>query len=74
MALVYLKARASEPIKCIETGIIYTSACEASRHLGIIRNNISSCCNGKGQTAGGYHWEFVNKEVDDNELECKQIR
>ena len=57
--------RTSKPIKCIETGIIYTSACEASRHLGIIRNNISSCCNDKCQTAGGYHWEFVDKEVDD---------
>ena len=54
--------RTSKPIKCRETGKIYSSACEASRQLGIDRANISHCCNGSIKTAGGLHFEFVNKE------------
>ena len=50
----------SKPIKCVETGIIYSSAHEASRQTGINQGHISLCCNGKRQTAGGFHWEFVN--------------
>ena len=63
--------RTSKPIKCIETGIIYPSACEASRQLNIDRANINHCCHGKQHTAGGFHFEFVNKEVNKNELECE---
>ena len=50
----------SKPVKCIETGITYPSACEASRKLGVPLSGISLCCNGKRKTAGKYHWEFVN--------------
>lgn len=39
-------------IKC------WKSIREASRELGISENNISSCCNGKLKTAGGYIWRF----------------
>ena len=52
--------KGSKPIRCIETGIIYSSACEASRQTGICNANISSCCRGRQHTAGGFHWEFVN--------------
>ena len=30
----------------------------ASERTGVNRNNISSVCNGKRKTAGGYKWEF----------------
>ena len=53
--------KTSKPVRCIETGIIYMSACEAERRMGIPNNNIKYCCNGKRQTAGGFHWEFVNQ-------------
>lgn len=53
----------SKPVKCVEIGIIYPSTKEAERQLGINQASISACCNGKQQTAGGYHFEFVNKEV-----------
>ena len=53
----------SKPVKCIETGIIYLSAYDAKRKLGISDSSIGSCCRGKRHIAGGYHWEFVNKEV-----------
>jgi IS30 family transposase len=29
--------------------------------LGISHSTISNCCNGKGNTAGGFHWKFVEK-------------
>ena len=52
----------SNPIRCIETGIIYPSCIDVKRKLGISNTSISLCCCGKRHTAGGYHWEFVNKE------------
>lgn len=50
-------------VECIETGIIYKSAMEASRELGIDNRKISECCRGKRQRTGGYHWRFA--EVTD---------
>ena len=52
----------SKPVRCIETKEIYSSAYEAKRKLGITPSSISECCNGTRKTAGGYHWEFVNRE------------
>ena len=51
----------SKPVKCVETGMIYTSVCEAERQTGIPRSSISNCCIGRRHTAGGFHWEFVNQ-------------
>ena len=63
----------SKPVMCIETGIIYPSAYEIERQTGINNGKINLCCNGKRHTAGGYHWKFVNKEVNDDDMECEQI-
>ena len=52
----------SKPVQCKETRIIYSSVSEAERCTGILRINIIQCCYGKRQRAGGFHWEFVNKE------------
>lgn len=52
----------SKPVRCIETGIIYPSAKEAERRMGIHNANISHCCLGKRKTAGSFHWEFVDKK------------
>ena len=41
----------------------FPSACEASRQLGISQGNITSCCQGKRNTAGGHIWFYA----DDNE-------
>ena len=51
----------SKPVKCVETGMIYTSACEAERQTGIPRSSISHTCHGKRKTARGFHFEFVNQ-------------
>lgn len=49
----------SIPVVCLETGVVFPSAHEASRQTGIDQRNISACCNGKQKTAGGYHWAKV---------------
>lgn len=46
-------------VLCIETGQIYHSAMEAKRCTGVDNTSISMVCNGKRQTAGGYHWKYI---------------
>lgn len=46
-------------VKCVETGEIFDSACDASRKTGIRQNCISMVCNGKLKTTGGFHWKFL---------------
>ena len=59
--------KTSKPIRCIETEITYLNAHEAEYKTGINRRGINYCCHGKRQRAGGFHWEFVNKEENENE-------
>ena len=51
----------SKPVRCVETGIIYSSAHEVERQIGISNSKINHCCNGRYKTVGGFHWEFVNQ-------------
>ena len=51
-----------KPVRCIETGVEYPSVSEASRQTGI--SHIHQVCKGDRKTAGGYHWEYIRKEVD----------
>ena len=54
----------SKPILCIELNITYPSIGEASRQTKINRGNLSVCVKRQRNTAGGYHWKYVNeKEV-----------
>lgn len=46
-------------VLCVETNVIYNSVMEANRKTGINNRNIGSCCNGKRERAGGYHWQWV---------------
>lgn len=53
----------SEKVICIDTGIVYDSMRIASETTGINYGNISSACNHRIKTAGGYHWEkFVDNQ------------
>lgn len=45
---------------CVETGIIYSSASEAYRQTHISQGNISAVCRGQRETAGGYHWKYID--------------
>lgn len=56
------KDKRKKSIRCIELNKIYESASEAARDLNLQRPNISRCCEGKLNTIGGYHWEFVKEE------------
>ena len=50
-------------VRCIELNIIYDSATEAAKQLNLHRSSISRCCEGKLNSTGGYHWEFVKNNV-----------
>ena len=58
----------SKPVRCIETGIIYTSAKEAERQTGIRNTSISNCCNGRCKTAGKYRWEWYQPQQAPNNI------
>ena len=49
-------------VMCLETGIIYKSAQEASDSTNICRTDIGKCCNKQMKTAQGYHWIFYDGE------------
>lgn len=54
----------SKKVKCVETGVVYESAREVERKIGLNQSSISKCCKGKLKTCGGYHWEYVKKYVN----------
>lgn len=56
------KQNAPKKIYCIELKRYFCSSNQASRELKINQSNISQCCRGNKQTAGGYHWKFVKEE------------
>lgn len=50
------------PVVCIETGIIYESATDASHKVdGTTQSKITMCCKGQRLTCGGYHWKYENE-------------
>lgn len=51
----------SKPVRCVETGVCYNSIAEVER-LGIY--NLAKCLKGRQETAGGYHWEYVEKSTE----------
>lgn len=49
-----------QPIKCVETGVIYNSIKECWRITGLDRGHISQVCRGLRKSCGGFHWEYYN--------------
>ena len=49
--------------RCLETGIVYATLMEAERNTGADHAQISRCCRGKRQTAGGYRWSFIEQSA-----------
>ena len=41
---------------CVELDVVFDSAVDAERVVGITASNIKKCCNDYSKTAGGYHW------------------
>lgn len=56
------KKRNNRKIYCLENEKIYESQTQAAEELGIDRSNICNVCNGRRNTAGGYHFKFVIEE------------
>ena len=57
------KIKKSKPCICVETNIVYYGLKEASIKTQVSYCNIYRCCNGKRKTAGGYHWQYYDKEM-----------
>jgi hypothetical protein len=53
--------KSSNPVLCLETGIVYPSAQEAARVNNLTQGNISRCCRGERKTAGGLHWQLATQ-------------
>lgn len=53
----------AKPVICVETGKQYVSISEARRKEGI--NNISIVCDKNNRTADGYHWKYLNEEMEE---------
>lgn len=58
-----------KPVMCIETGVVYESATNAGKLMGVNSNSITSVCTGTPMkngcvrhTAGGYHWRYATEE------------
>lgn len=50
---------------------IFESAGLAAKKYNISNKNILRCCNGYGQTSGGYKWRFLSLEVPDPGVQLK---
>lgn len=46
-------------VLCVETGTIYPSLWEVEIQLGLYENKIRKCCDGKLETCGGCHWQYI---------------
>lgn len=52
-------------VRCVETCVIYKSASEAAVATGLNKGALYYVLNGKCKTAGGYHWEYVEEENEE---------
>lgn len=53
------KGKNTKKVLCVELEKVFNSLQEAQNEMGIAYFNISKCCNGQTNKAGGYHWKFV---------------
>lgn len=64
---VYLTGKdnpASRPIICLETNKEYPTARAAELDTGISFKSISNVVRGKSKTAGGFHWKYVDEDLN----------
>ena len=48
-------------VLCVELDIIFPSIHDAARALNMSPGHIPDCCKGKRNTAGGYHWAYIDE-------------
>jgi hypothetical protein len=49
----------ARPVRCIETGLIFSTGRETSLSMGLSISAVGMCLCGKSKISGGYHWEYV---------------
>jgi hypothetical protein len=47
-------------VRCIETGVVYSTLTEAAMVVGVGSGKITMVCKGKRKTAGGFRWEYLS--------------
>ncbi|WVQ00107.1 hypothetical protein [Synechococcus phage MA10] len=47
------------PVICVETGVVYESAAQAAKELGLFPNKITMTCQGKQKSYKKLHWEYA---------------
>lgn len=46
-------------VLCVETGVVFDTIKDAGVFTGGSPKNITTCCRGRLNTSGGYHWKYV---------------
>ncbi|MGN0004531.1 MAG: hypothetical protein ACI37Z_00930 [Candidatus Gastranaerophilaceae bacterium] len=71
----------SKKIRCIETDKVFKNAREAAHWVAFVKERnicsmdlIKQCCRAKQKTSYGYHWEWVNEELDRVKAELDKIK
>lgn len=54
--------KCSKPVRCIDTGLVYSNAREAERETGVSYKYISACAIKSRNSAKGQRWEFANEQ------------
>lgn len=52
-----------DPVVCIDTGKIFSSAYIAGKEIGLYSSGITKCCKGKLKTTGGYRFKFLENNI-----------
>lgn len=56
----YCAGNKKRKVLCIDTGEIFESIGQAEKQKKISHSTIINCCKGKGKTAGGFRWQYVD--------------
>ena len=48
-------------VLCVELNIVFESLAEAEKKTKISAGNICSCCKGRYNMSGGYHWRYCDE-------------
>ncbi len=58
-----VKANRGKRVRCIETGQEFYSASDAAKFYSLSNDCVAAACRGERQTAGGYHWKYVEEDI-----------
>lgn len=55
-------AQHKKQVYCVELDRVFGGVSIAAKELSLSAGHISSCCQGKRKTIGGYHWQYYQGE------------